>query len=756
MFVNFSEETRHLLKQAEKEREDLRHPYVGSEHLFLSILRDSKLVDLLKKHKVTYDRFKNKLIDLIGIGSKKSDFILYTPLLKRVLENAVIEAREENNKIVNPEIVIISILDEKNGVAYTILKSLNVNFEKIYHDLKNKKDNKNLRKRKLLIEELGTDLTKLAKEKKLDPVIGRNVEIKKAIEILLRRKKNNPILIGPAGVGKTAIVEGIANLIVSDACPSFLKEKRIISLNIFSLVSGTKYRGEFEEKMKTLIKELEDNKDIILFIDEIHTMVGAGGAEGAIDASNIFKPALARGNIRIIGATTLDEYKKYIEPDAALARRFQSVNIEEPDKNDVIKILMGIKPLYEKFHNIKITNELIKEIVFLSSKYLTNRYEPDRSIDVLDEVCAKTSVRENEAEKKYKQLKKELQRTKKSKIKVISDGDFKTAYELKAKENRLTANLNKVVINEKIVSKKDVLEVIKNKSNIKSLGISKERKKFYKLLENKLNDVLIGQNKAVKELIKSLIRKELLKTKKTYSVLITGESSSGKTLLATTFLKNVVGENNIIKLDLSEYKEYHTITKLIGTTAGYIGYDNKNNVFEKIRTNPSSALLIDNFEMASSEVQNLFLKILKSGIIEDASGKKIDFTNTYVIFTTTIKKENNPVGFENKKINDLSFLPKNFLDSISTKIKLENINDSIKNKIVLKKIKDIKEMYSNINIEITDDYKQIIKDKIKTKTNFQSVVKKVEKDLEEQIIDALISYKKNIRISKEKLSDVAS
>ena len=304
MFVNFSEETRHLLKQAERERQQLNHPYVGSEHLLLSILKDSKLVPLLEKHKITYKKFKEKLVLLVGVGNKKSNFVLYTPLLKRVLENAVIEARENNNNSVNPELLIINILDEEDGVAYSILRSMKVNIDKLYFDLRNIRNVKSNKHKKLLLEELGSDMTKLAKEKRLDPVIGRQKEVLKSLEILLRRKKNNPILIGPAGVGKTAIVEGIANLIVSDKCPLFLKGKRIISLNIFQLVSGTKYRGEFEEKMKTLIKELDDNPDIILFIDEIHTMVGAGGAEGAIDASNILKPALARGMIRIIGATT--------------------------------------------------------------------------------------------------------------------------------------------------------------------------------------------------------------------------------------------------------------------------------------------------------------------------------------------------------------------------------------------------------------------------------------------------------------------
>ncbi len=756
MFVNFSEETRHILKQAEREKDELKHPYVGSEHLFLSVLKDSRLKEIFKKHKITYDRFKEKLISLVGVGSKRSDFVLYTPLFKRVLENAVIQAREENNKIINPEIIIISILDEENGVAYSILNALNVNVDKLYYDLKKKGTSKVNHKKKLLLEEIGSDLTKQAKEKKLDPVIARDLEIEKTIEILLRRKKNNPILIGPAGVGKTAIVEGIANMIASGKCPRFLKGKRIISLNIFSLVSGTKYRGEFEEKMKTLIKELEENKDIILFIDEIHTMVGAGGAEGAIDASNIFKPALARGAIRVIGATTMDEYKKYIEPDTALSRRFQNVIIEEPSKKNVIKILNEIKPLYEKYHNIKISDELINSIVSLSEKYLINRFEPDRSIDVLDEVCAKVSIMESIEEKNYNRIKKEIEIIKKDKIKAITQGDFKKAYELKYNENELLNELDKITMGTKEVTKDDILEVIKNKGNIKIMGISDERKKFYEQLKKKLNSTIIGQDEVIKNMVDFLKRKELSKNKKVYSILITGPSSSGKTLLATTFLNEVTDKSNIIKIDLSEYKEYHTITKLIGTTAGYIGYDNKNHVFEKIRTNPSAAILVDNFEMASKEVQNLFLRILKTGIIEDASGKKIDFTNTFIIFTSTIKNENNPVGFESNRKLDLSFLPKQFLDSVLLKVKLKEINDDDKNKIILNKLDTIIKTYPNINVKVTKDYKNMVLDKARTSNDFENVIKQMEKDIENQIIDALISYKKSVVINKEKLSDVVN
>lgn len=744
MFVNFNEETRHLLKQAEKEREELKHPYVGSEHLFLSVLKESKLTDILKKHKVTYKKFKDKLISLVGVGSKKSDFILYTPLLKRVLENAVIEAREENNKIVNPEIVIISILDEEDGIAYSILKSLKVNVDKLYGDLKNKNINRKFKKKKLLLEDIGTNLTKLAKENKLDPVIGRDNEINKTIEILLRRKKNNPILIGPAGVGKTAIVEGIANLMVSDKCPSFLENKRIISLNIFSLVSGTKYRGEFEEKMKTVIKELEENDDIILFIDEVHTMVGAGGAEGAIDASNILKPALARGMIRIIGATTQDEYKKYMEPDAALARRFQIVNVEEPKHDDVIKILTEIKPLYEKYHNIRISNDLINEIVDLSEKYLSNRFEPDRSIDILDEVCAKSSILESYDERKKRNLVDRLNKIKKEKINALSVKNFKRAYDLKIEENKIMSEIDKIIPNRKKVNKEDVLNVIKNKGNIKGIGFIKEDKDYYEFLEEKLNNKIVGQESNVKKLVRSLKRKNIINKKKSYSILITGNSGSGKSFFAKTYLNEIIDSKNIIKIDLAEYKEYHMISKLIGTTAGYLGYDNKNHVFEKVRTNPSSAIMVSNFDKACYEVQDLFIKILVDNYIEDAAGKKIDFSNTIIIFTCE-ESDSTMVGFNTLSKEDLS-LPDKLLSNVSLRIKMKKLNEEDKTKIINRKVGELIKEYKDFNIKVSDKYIFNLYNKYKNKNKLSIIISKVVEALENEIIDLIMDGKKEIKV----------
>lgn len=744
MFVNFSEEVRHLLKQAEKEKEVLNHPYVGSEHLFLSILKESKLINFLKNYKLTYQRFKDKLISLVGVGSKKSHFTLYTPLLKRVLENSIIEAREENNRIVTPEIIIISILDEEDGVAFSILKSLNINTDKLYYDLRNKKNNRTVKIKKLLLDDIATNLTKLAKERKLDPVIGRDKEINKAIEILLRRKKNNPILIGPAGVGKTAIVEGIANLMVSDKCPVYLKNKRIYSLNIFSVVSGTKYRGEFEEKMKNLIKELEENQDIILFIDEVHTIVGAGGAEGAIDASNIFKPALARGMIRIIGATTIDEYKKYIEPDQALARRFQSIVIEEPELNDVINILTKTKQLYENYHNIKISDDLIEEIAVLSDKYLTNRFEPDRSIDILDEVCAKVSVKENVNQKKMKDLMDKLNSVRKDKINAIEGNDFKKALVLKSKENKIRKEIDTIKITKNSVTKEDVLSVIKSKGNLKNIEINNLNIPFYNKLEENLNKKIIGQEKAVKKLVDSLKKKNIINEKKPYVVLIAGQKGSGKSYLANTFLNYITNKKNIIKIDLSEYKEYMTISKLIGTTAGYVGYDNKNNVFEKVRTNPSSALLIENFNDACSDVKSLFYKIVKEGKIEDSSSKVIDFTNASLIFTFDCNNEKK-VGFDTSlKVN--SDMPKILDSNAQVKIDLKVLDDKDKKIIIRNKIEELKNKYSNININIDDDFDNYVLKSVKDDNDISKLVSFVKDSIIDEVIKSVIAGNKNVNI----------
>ena len=394
MFGKFSEEAQRVLVDAQKEMSELKHPYIGSEHLLLAILKNNKdLVNKFKKYKITYKSFKEELINLVGMGDNTPDLLLYSSTLKTILENVIIESRETGDEISVNEL-LLSLLNEGEGKAIRILLSLGVDINKLYSDISEKRKIKQKKSKKLIVEELGVDLTKRAKNNELDPVIGRDIELNRVIEILSRRIKNNPLLIGEAGVGKTAIAEELARRIVSGNVPMPLKNKRIISVDMACTVAGTKYRGEFEERIKKMVKELEDNDDVIIFIDEIHTLVGAGGAEGAIDASNILKPALAIGKLKLIGATTISEYKKFIEKDNALDRRFQKVFVEEPDKSNLKNILMNLKSIYEAYHGVKIEEKLIDKIIELSDRYIYDRCEPDKSIDILDEVCTKVSLKE--------------------------------------------------------------------------------------------------------------------------------------------------------------------------------------------------------------------------------------------------------------------------------------------------------------------------------------------------------------------------
>ena len=725
MFVNFNEEIRKILKLSQIQRDELNHPYIGSEHLFLAMLKDSKLIQIFKNNNINYKSFKEELINLVGIGKEKSKFVLYTPLLKKIIENVVIEAHEHNNKIINSDVVILAILEEENSVAYNILKKMNINIDKLYFDIRKKK-NIRLKKRKLLIEELGVNLNNLSKDKKIDPVIGREKEINSLIEVLLRRKKNNPILIGPAGVGKTAIVEGVANLIESDNCPVYLKDKKIIALDIFSIVSGTKYRGEFEEKMKNIIKELEDNQEIILFIDEIHTIVGAGGAEGAIDASNILKPALARGSIKVIGATTINEYKKYIEPDAALTRRFQKIIIKEPDKNSVVEILTKIKPLYEKYHNITISNIVIKKIVDLSHRYLSNRYEPDKSIDILDELCVKTSLKNNyENEKLIK-----LNKIKVAKKNAIVKKQYNIASKLKDKENILIKEIDKIIKRKKEVKIEDVLDIVKKKGNIINPILSTEE---CKVLKKKLDDKIIGQEDNKNKVIRAIAKKNLLNIKEPCSILISAKEGYGKTFFAETLLKSLKIED-VIKIDLSEYKESYTLSKLIGTTAGYSGYDNKNNIFENIKINASSGLLIKNYEDACTEIKNLFNKILEDGYIEDASGSKIDFTNCIIIFVNNINVEKE-VGFNKNEITN----EENTIKNVTVSIELDNLTNEQRETLIKRKVKEELEKYNDLKVTIDKNYCKNLNEKFKHEKNIKKIVLYIQEEINQRVLDNILS-----------------
>ena len=436
MIGNFNDEAQNILMNAKKEMLDLGHPYIGTEHLLLSILNtDSNICERLNSYGLYYDNFKEELSKVIGTSKKKSEYILYTPLLRKVIQSAIIDSKENNDGEVTVEHLFFSMLEEGEGIAIRILIGMNIDIESMYDDFSTSliKKNKRNKKKKLLVDDLGIDLTNEAMNGKLDPVIGREKEVKRVMEILCRRTKKNPILIGEAGVGKTAIVEELSRLIANENVPSSLLNKRIISIDMATMVAGTKYRGEFEERMKKLLKEIEDNTEIILFIDEIHTLVGAGGAEGAIDASNILKPSLARGKIRCIGATTTEEYKKFIEKDSALERRFQKVFIEEPSIEETKNILFSIRDIYEKYHNVVISDNILNNLINISEKYIFDRNRPDKEIDILDEVCARASIKEIGSDR-LSNIKKEINRLCKEKNSFIIDNNVDKAFDIRKKE----------------------------------------------------------------------------------------------------------------------------------------------------------------------------------------------------------------------------------------------------------------------------------------------------------------------------------
>ena len=756
MFGNFEEEARKVLVNAKKEMYELNHPYVSSEHLLLAILKgNNEISDKLKSFDLDYDRFKEEVIDIIGKGSKPSQWFLYTPLLKRIIENATIDAKDNNNGVVTINHLFASLLDEGEGVAIRILIGMDIDIDDLYNEFTDKIINKKCCK-KLLIDEIGVDLNKKAMNGNLDPVTGRSEEIKRVLEILCRRCKNNPLLIGEAGVGKTAIVEELANMIVRGEVPLSLRNKRIISLDMASSVAGTKYRGEFEERMNKILKEIEDNDDIILFIDEIHTLVGAGGAEGAIDASNIFKPALARGKIRCIGATTIDEYKKYIEKDSALERRFQKVMIEAPNEDTVKDILMNLKDIYEGYHKVIIDEEIIDLIIHLSNKYIYNRNEPDRSIDILDEVSAKVSLKESKGLKEYSLYNKRLKEVINNKKRAILDNDFDKASALKNEEFSLMNQINNLELtlyksHSKKVTKLDVAEVINMKTGIPIYEILNEKSKLIKQTEKILCKNIIGQDEAVKEVSKVAKKIKLGFNDKCYSFLFCGPSGVGKTALAKIFGENLVGINNIIKLDMSEYKEAHSISKLIGSPPGYVGYEDNTNVFEEIRNKPYSVLILDEIEKAHTNIINLFLQILDEGKAKNSKGKVVRFDNVVIIMTSNVGFHEINVGFNNKntkisRLNDNFSIP--FMNRVDKVICFNPLNEEDILKIVRMQLKEFKDKYSDkIKIRISKE----VENEIVSLSNYEEygarkIAKIIKDKIETIVIDKIIDGKEDIYI----------
>lgn len=667
---------------------ELGHSYIGTEHILYGLAKEGNGIasKVLENQNVTADDILNKIEELIGSDEPIENIVDFTPRTKRVVESAFIEARKLGYNFIGTEHLLIGILREGDCVATKILLDLNVNIPKLYNEIvkvinegedynssDDSSNNSNGGKRRgkgsynqtPTLNQFGQDLTKKAEEGKLDPVIGRKQEIERVIEILSRRTKNNPCLIGEPGVGKTAAVEGLAQKIASGDVPEILKDKRVVTLDISGMVAGAKYRGDFEERIKKALNEVKKAGDVILFIDEIHTIVGAGAAEGAIDAANILKPLLARGEIQLVGATTLNEYRKFIEKDAALERRFSPVTVNEPSEKETIQILKGISDKYEAHHNVKITDEAIEAAVKLSIRYVNDRFLPDKAIDLIDEASSKARLRTYTEPDGLKELQEEIEKTKNEKEEAVLNQKFEKAAELRDTEKALRDKFekeqnkwkNKNTKSIVTITEENIAEVIANWTGIPAKKITEDENEKLKNLEKELHKRVIGQNEAVEAVSKAIRRGRVgLKDPKRPigSFLFLGPTGVGKTELSKALAEVLFGdENAMIRLDMSEFMEPHSVSKLIGAPPGYVGFDDGGQLTEKIRRKPYSVVLFDEIEKAHPDVMNMLLQILEDGRLTDSQGRTVNFKNTVIIMTSNLGArlitDRKQLGFANKE-----------------------------------------------------------------------------------------------------------
>ena len=647
MTYKFTNRAKKAIESANNIASELGHSYIGTEHLLYGLRDEGNGVaaKVLDNQNITSQEILEKVEELVGKEEPIEETIGFTPRTKKVIENAFIESRRLGYNYIGTEHLLIGILRESDSIAARILLDLNVNIPQLYNeiikvindeDIGNKEDsNDGNSKRKgsfnstPTLNQFGEDLTKKAQEGKLDPIVGRIEEIERVIQILSRRTKNNPCLIGEPGVGKTAVVEGLAEKIVAGDVPEILKDKRVVTLDISSMVAGAKYRGDFEERIKKALGEVKKSGDVILFIDEIHTIVGAGAAEGAIDAANILKPLLARGEIQLVGATTLNEYRKYIEKDSALERRFSPVNVKEPTKKDTIKILKGIRDKYEAHHNVKITDEAIEAAVNLSVRYINDRFLPDKAIDLIDEAASRARIKTYTEPEDLKKLQEEIEEIIKDKEEAVRNQKFEKAASLRdeeklkkekfEKEQKKWKNKNtKSVTN---ITEENIAEVIATWTGIPTKKITEDENEKLKNLENNLHQRVIGQEEAVEAVAKAIRRSRVgLKDPKRPigSFLFLGPTGVGKTELSKALAESLFGdENAMIRIDMSEYMEPHSVSKLIGSPPGYVGFDEGGQLTEKIRRKPYAVILFDEIEKAHPDVMNMLLQILEDGRLTD-------------------------------------------------------------------------------------------------------------------------------------------
>ena len=746
MKENFSKRVQYIIKQSKEEAIRLGHSYVGSEHLLIGLLKSE--TGMAKKIIDVFDIDSNDMISMIEDMIKSSGGTMtlgHLPLTRRaerILRNAFSEASARGEATADDEHVLLALLLESEGIASDILKSFSLDYDTV-NDLISSKDNSDLLSDSNVQKELSKksttptldhfsrDITQLAKKGKLDPVIGRESEIERVAQILTRRKKNNPVLIGEPGVGKTAIIEGLAQRIFRKTVPRILHEKRILSLDLASIVAGTKYRGQFEERLKSVMLELETSDDMIIFIDELHTIVGAGGASGSLDASNMVKPSLARGDIHCIGATTMDEYRKYIEKDGALDRRFQKIIVNPPNTKESIDILNGLKKEYEDYHKVIYTEEAIRECVELSERYISDKFLPDKAIDIMDEAGARAYLHNLEVPKHILKIELDIENTRAKKENKVSAQLFEDAAKLRDKERKLVkklSNAQKVWQNKENKSRVSIdsemiADVISIMTGIPLSKVAESETQRLLHLNKELSDYIVGQNEAIQSIVNAIRRSRtgLKNPNRPIGVfLFLGPTGVGKTELAKCLAKNLFPHSNsLVKIDMSEYTERFSLSRLIGAPPGYIGYDEGGELTEKVRRNPYSVVLFDEIEKGHSDLYNILLQVFDEGVLTDGLGRKVDFRNSIVIMTSNIGArdlKNNGFGFGSSK-NDLEYqkMKEKILGHVKNIFSPELVN-RIDDSIVFHQLSE-SNVYDIIDLQVTDLIDNLSKLGLKLKLN---------------------------------------
>ncbi|WP_343030014.1 ATP-dependent Clp protease ATP-binding subunit [Alkalibaculum sporogenes] len=735
MFGRFTEKSQKVLVLSQDEAKKMNHNYIGSEHLLLGLIQEGEGVAAiaLKELGVKYESVIKEIQELVGKGEEEvSEIIGYTPRTKKILELSLMEARALNQSYIGTEHILLGLIREGEGVGAKILIDIKIDFERVREEIiklmnstpssaskANAIKNTNTKN----LDKFGRDLTQMAAQGELDPVIGRDKEIERVIQILSRRTKNNPCLIGEPGVGKTAIAEGLAQKIVDGNISENLKDKRVVSLDLSSMVAGAKYRGEFEDRLKNVMEEIRSADNIILFIDEMHTIIGAGAAEGAIDASNILKPALARGELQAIGATTLDEYKKHVEKDAALERRFQPVNVGEPSKEEAIEILKGLRDRYEAHHKVKITDEALVAAVELSDRYISDRYLPDKAIDLIDEAASKVRLGILTMPPDIKEIETTIEKFEQEKEEAVSSQDFEKAAEIRDKENKAKTKLKTIkeswqqknhIGTGGEVGPEEIAGIVASWTGVPVKKLAQEESQKLLDMEDVLHKRVIGQEEAVKAVSRAIRRARVgLKDPKRPigSFVFLGPTGVGKTELSKALAEIMFGEeDSMIRIDMSEYMEKHTVSRLIGSPPGYVGYDEGGQLTEKVRRKPYSVILLDEIEKAHPDVFNILLQILEDGRLTDGKGRTVNFKNTVIIMTSnvgahTIKKQKN-LGFtvsDNAAENEYEKMKDNVMVELRNTFKPEFLN-RLDEVIVFHKLED-----KDIHFIIDIMFKQLAK-----------------------------------------------